>query len=99
MRVGSAESCVELHLARDCAHYPLAPGHACFYFPIMPKTSNDGGEDMGPRQVAHPQPLAGSCGGGGQGMCGLAMRVFLCVCVCARAHAHTHMLGRWQLWL
>lgn len=49
MGVGSGESCVELYLAGDCAHYPLALGKACSYLPIMPKISKDGEEGMGPR--------------------------------------------------
>lgn len=61
MGVESGESCVELHLARDCAHYSWALGDACPYLPIMPKINKDGGEGMDPRQVELPQPLAGSC--------------------------------------
>lgn len=61
--VGCEEICVELHLLRDCAHYPWVPGDACSYLPIMPKISKEGREGMGPRQVEFPQPLAGSCKG------------------------------------
>lgn len=81
---GSGESCVELHLARDCADYPLAPGDACSYLAIMPKISKDQGEGMGPRQVELPRPLARSRWGGGQGMCGFVMCVCMCVCVQGR---------------
>ena len=49
MGVGSGESCVELYVARDYAHYPLALGKVCSYLLIMPKISTNGGEDVGLR--------------------------------------------------
>lgn len=52
--LGRNESCVEPHLARDCAHYLLFPSDVYTYLPIMPKISKDGEEGMGPRKVELP---------------------------------------------
>lgn len=46
---GVEESCVELYVARDYAHYPLVLGKVCSYLLIMPKISTNGGEDVGLR--------------------------------------------------
>ena len=49
MGVGIGETCVELYLAGDCAHYSLALGKVCSYLLIISKISTNGGEDMGLR--------------------------------------------------